>query len=632
MIRISQFILTLYLLVHAGDKKSENSLPVVEEEEYPQGYFSFPLSPGVTTSLSGSFGDIRINHFHAGLDIRTGGREGKSVYSAGPGYVSRIKVARGGYGNGLYITHPNGYTTVYGHLKEYAPEIKAYLTQKQYEAETWEIDLYLKPDEIPVKKGELVAISGNTGGSGGPHLHFEIRDEEENTLDPARFGFKEIKDNVAPVTEFVSLRCMSEDARINGQFGTFDFPVSLDANGDYRINRNIQVWGDIGIEIYAYDKAETSPFKLGIKKLDVRHNNLSTFYFELDKLAFDNKIDLNLHTNYERMVEENDKLHKGYFEPGNSMDLYEYDRNLGVLNCRQEGKDPVEISMEDTYSNKRLILFDLLVTKNGSASVPNGLGRYQEYEVKHYDSIIKLTRLKQNEELVLINNNGEKKIRAAYTNGREETFVFDLRSAFFTHFMHKGGLVKLPVTYLISPDKRQVEGDDFQLDFENSLYHPLFVNFENNGKQLLLDKDTRPLRGRFSVNWKPSLENSRTEKDKIYNVAGRRPNYLGGTWNGNSIEFRPKEFGTYQILHDDTPPVVETRSVSPGSLVFKISDALSGIASFECRVNGEWVLMEYEYKNGLLWSESLDSKPFSGEIVLRVTDNCNNLKTIKTKI
>lgn len=158
-----------------------------EDFKYDKNYFLFPIKPGEQNSISGCFGDIRVNHFHAGLDIRTDSREGLNVYSAADGYVSRIKIMRNGYGNAVYITHPNGLTTLYGHLKSFTNEIESYLRKKQYEAKTWEIDLYLQAEEIEVSKGELIAFSGNTGGSAGPHLHFEIRDSNENTLDPLDF-------------------------------------------------------------------------------------------------------------------------------------------------------------------------------------------------------------------------------------------------------------------------------------------------------------------------------------------------------------------------------------------------------------------------------------------------------------
>ena len=138
--------------------------------------------------LSGTFGELRTNHFHAGLDIKTQKVEGHKVVSSADGYVSRINVSLWGYGNALYVTHPNGYTTVYGHLQKFSPEIDAYVRKKQYKKESFSIRLYPKPGELIVKKGALIALSGNSGSSGGPHLHYEISDVKSNILNPMLLG------------------------------------------------------------------------------------------------------------------------------------------------------------------------------------------------------------------------------------------------------------------------------------------------------------------------------------------------------------------------------------------------------------------------------------------------------------
>ncbi len=159
---------------------------VFPQDNYPQDYFTNPLE--IPLVLSGTFGELRNNHFHAGLDIKTQKVEGLKVVAAADGYVSRINVSLWGYGNALYITHPNGYTTVYGHLQKFSPEIDAYIRKKQYEKESFTIRLYPQPSELQVKKGEMIALSGNSGSSGGPHLHYEIRDVKSNTLNPMYFG------------------------------------------------------------------------------------------------------------------------------------------------------------------------------------------------------------------------------------------------------------------------------------------------------------------------------------------------------------------------------------------------------------------------------------------------------------
>ena len=144
------------------------------QETFPKGYFIFPINPGQKNTLAGVLGDLRTNHFHAGIDIRTQQREGFQVLAAADGYISRIKVQTTGYGNVIFIKHPNGMTTVYGHLLSYAEPMGSYLRQKQYERQSFDIELNPSPEQFPVRKGQLIALSGNTGGSAGPHLHFEM--------------------------------------------------------------------------------------------------------------------------------------------------------------------------------------------------------------------------------------------------------------------------------------------------------------------------------------------------------------------------------------------------------------------------------------------------------------------------
>ena len=128
--------------------------------------------------LSGTFGEFRNNHFHAGLDIKTKGREGVEIKSFNSGWVKRIRVSLNGYGKALYIGHLDGLTSVYGHLKKFSPKIESYLKKKQYEKESYVIQLFPKVNELKIEKGEVIGYSGNTGGSYGPHLHFEIREEK----------------------------------------------------------------------------------------------------------------------------------------------------------------------------------------------------------------------------------------------------------------------------------------------------------------------------------------------------------------------------------------------------------------------------------------------------------------------
>ena len=161
------------------------NLALKAQSDFPQNEFISPLK--IPVVFAGTFGELRSNHFHSGLDIKTQQRTGLDSAS---GYVSRIKVSHYGYGKALYITHLNGYTTVYGHLNSYGPRIESYVKAKQYEAESYEVELFPNPDELVVNQGDLVAYSGNTGGSGGPHVHFEIRDKNERPLNAQLFNIQ----------------------------------------------------------------------------------------------------------------------------------------------------------------------------------------------------------------------------------------------------------------------------------------------------------------------------------------------------------------------------------------------------------------------------------------------------------
>src|SRR6478672_10051233 len=176
---------------------NKNSLSQSNSHVYPQGYFRNPL--GIPIQLVANFGELRPNHFHMGLDIRTQGRENLPVFAAADGYISRIKIEKYGYGRAIYINHSNGYTTLYAHLNSFYDALEQYVKSKQYKDEKWEQDIELPANLFPVVKGQFIANSGNTGGSAGPHLHFEIRDTKtENNLDPLLFGMP-LQDNIPPI-------------------------------------------------------------------------------------------------------------------------------------------------------------------------------------------------------------------------------------------------------------------------------------------------------------------------------------------------------------------------------------------------------------------------------------------------
>ena len=154
--------------------------------DYPKGYFLFPINPNQQNYLAGGMGDLRSDHFHAGIDIKTQGREGLPVYATGDGYISEVRVQTSGYGNVIFITHPNGFISVYGHLKTFAEPLASYVRKKRLETQTFEIKLTLQPNDFEVARGQIIGLSGNSGGSGGPHLHFEVI-KNDRSVNPSSF-------------------------------------------------------------------------------------------------------------------------------------------------------------------------------------------------------------------------------------------------------------------------------------------------------------------------------------------------------------------------------------------------------------------------------------------------------------
>ena len=210
-----------------------SSLSFFAQNNYPKDYFRSPLD--IPLQLSGNFGELRSNHFHAGFDFKTQQKEGLNVYAAAEGYISRIKITHAGYGKAIYITHPNGYTTVYGHLQSGFGEIEKFIIKEQYKAKSYEIELLLQPTDLIITKGQIIAISGNTGGSDGPHLHFEIRDTaSEKIINPMYFGFDtEIKDTKKPFFMGLYVYPIDENSVVNQSKRPLLLTYDQQVNGDY---------------------------------------------------------------------------------------------------------------------------------------------------------------------------------------------------------------------------------------------------------------------------------------------------------------------------------------------------------------------------------------------------------------
>ncbi|MBC9933895.1 peptidoglycan DD-metalloendopeptidase family protein [Chitinophaga qingshengii] len=328
------------------------SLP---EKNYPKGYFRNPLE--IPIQLAGNFGELRPNHFHSGMDIKTQQRENMAVHAAADGYVSRIGVSHTGFGNVLYITHPNGYTTVYAHLNAFFPALQAYVKKQQYANESWASDLSIPAGMFPVKKGEFVAWSGNTGGSAGPHLHFEIRNTQtEKPLNPLLFGFN-IADTHAP--DVYRIAIYDRERSIYEQQPMI-LPVKKTGDHYTTTQPVIKVKaGKVGLGINAIDRMDNAPNTYGIYEVFMYNNNVPDIDFQLDNIGYEETRYLNAHIDYKLKKGNGPYIQLLFSLPGNELDIYHDLKGDGTIFLSDGEVHEVKLLVKDAYGNTSTVKLNL---------------------------------------------------------------------------------------------------------------------------------------------------------------------------------------------------------------------------------------------------------------------------------
>ena len=277
--------------------------------------FNSPLN--IPLLLSANFGELRVDHFHSGVDIKTQGTTGKEVVAAADGYIYRISVSPAGFGNALYLRHPSGYSTVYGHLDRFTSQIEEYVKNHQYKNKSFEVTLFPDKDEFPVKQGQLIAYSGNSGGSGGPHLHFEIRKStNEKPINPLLFNFG-IVDNIKPIIEKLEIYPLNKHTLINNKNSAKKINVS-GSHGSYFVpsENEISISGPAGFGIKDYDMLDGSPNKCGVYSIELFIDSMSIFKYIMDGFPFTDSRYVNSHIDYETYMKENIYIERTFVLPG----------------------------------------------------------------------------------------------------------------------------------------------------------------------------------------------------------------------------------------------------------------------------------------------------------------------------
>ncbi len=535
-------------------------------------YYAAPLR--IPLSVSGNFGELRPDHFHTGLDFRTEHRTGVPVYSTAEGDVSRIVVSPGGYGRSLYIDHSNNTTSVYGHLLKFRADLEEFVKDEQYRRQSFAVDLEIPAGKFKVGRQEQIAWSGNSGSSAGPHLHFEIRDtHKQDALNPLLTKNFNITDKTPP--KITAVEFIPMDMRSHVEFSSNKKSMKTILFGNvYKPSpvSMIKGYGEIGVAVKANDFFDNNTSPCGVYSAQMNINGEKVFAWTLDRISFSKNRYLNSHIDYEVFIKNRQRFQKLYCDRGNLLGIYNTDNQRGVVSI-DSGKVYIgEIILRDAMGNESRLTFKIL-------------GVYAQMPVKE--------------------------------SGPDLTFSFDSKNRFST--------------------------SDFEIRTpKGAFYEDIIFHYHKS--------ETLPgyFSGIHSIHYntvpiqKPLQIRIKTEglPDSLYGKAFiaeidqlSLKGFVGGTFSDGWMEANIMKFGNYAVVTDTIPPLIVPLSIKNNALTetdkirFRITDNLSGIKSYEGKIDGRWVLFEYDPKFARLVYYIDKKRIGSGmrhSIEITVTDMVNN--------
>ena len=543
----------------------------IAQQTVPKDYFKPPLD--IPMVLTGTFGEFRSNHFHAGIDIKTQGVEGLEVKASAKGYISRIRVSEYGYGKAVYISHPNGYQTVYAHLKKFAPGIEKFVKAQQYKSEKYDIQFFPKPEDFPIDDMELIGYSGNTGSSGGPHLHFEIRDSQSRPMNPFLFGLDKAADSRPPTIRNVFAYTLTENAHVDNKQGKIKLKLNKLPNGDLKATE-ITASGDIFFGVEAYDRLDDAWNKNGYYCATVELNGRPFFTSTFDRFSYDESRYMNRMVDYRHRLETKKWIQKLKSYDYNSLEINNLTTNKGIINVSDNLSYNYDLKLLDFKGNTR------------SVQIP----------IKHVEGV-------EIEKDTVVKTPFFVKTDNAFAYDKDLVDVYIPKQALYEDM------------YL----DIQINGDTINLhDYRVPVHKSITIGFDVSAYK---DQDKAQMFIGKQVPWGDIYHVSTIKKTNRFTAKVSE--------FGKYILARDEDPPTIKPLNFRNNQWISNLN----ELKVKIDDDLTGVDSYRATVNGKFILMEYDPKKNILTHDFSDGvvRDTENNFKLVVTDKVGNTAIFENK-